>query len=168
MSALPELSPDHSVGALYEEHYRFLIALARRKYDISEEEAQPLVHDVFVNLLASRRPVEHAQAYLVVGLCRACGDYWRRTRRESPHSEEYLENFASRTEEDAMVRRITVKASLRTLRERCRQTLELYFVQGCTSKEVATKLNTTSKYAEKLISSCLKKLRCQYRGLREM
>lgn len=168
MSALPDLSSDRSVGALYEQHYPFLIALARKKYDLDEEEAQPLVHDVFLNLIASRRPVEHAQAYLVVGLCRACGEHWRKKKRESTQPEEFFQNVASRVDEDAMVRRLTVQASMRTLRERCRQTLNLYFVQGCTSKEVASRLDTTSKYAEKLISSCLKKLRCQYRDLSEM
>lgn len=169
MSAVPALSASTSVAALYEEHYPFLIALARRKYDIEEDEAGPLVHDVFLNMISSRRPVEQAQAYLVVGLCRACGEHWRRKRREAPHSDDFFQQQTRNDGgEDAMLRRLTVKASLRTLGERCRQTLNLYFMHGCTSKEVASKLNTTSKYAEKLISGCLEKLRGQYRHIAEM
>lgn len=168
MSALPTPVEQPSVAALYEEHYGFLIALARKKYDLDEDEAQPLVHDVFLNLLASRRPVDQAQAYLVIGVCRACGEHWRKKRRETSESSAWFERIATSRDEDVLVRRLTVQAGLLQLRERCRRTLNLYFVQGCTSKEVAARLGTSQKYAEKLISSCLRKLRCHYRQIVEM
>lgn len=168
MSALPTPDASSSVAALYEQHYAFLVTLARRKYDLDEEEARPLVHDVFLNLLASRRPVDQAQAYLVVGVCRACSDYWRTKRRELPTAAEHFESIPTGVDEDAILRRMTLQAGLRQLRQRCRETLHLHFIQGCTAREVAARLHTTHRYAEKLISSCLQRLRRKYRRVAGM
>lgn len=168
ISAVGSYVPEPSVGSLYEEHFEFLVALAQKKYDLGPEEAEPLVHDVFLNLLASRRPVDQAQAYLVIGVCRACSEHWRRKRRETQHPTDYFESTGSEANEETLVNRITVQAGLRQLRERCRETLNLYFLLGCTSREVASKLGTTPRYAEKMISSCLKKLRESSRRIAEM
>lgn len=152
---------------LYEEYYEFLLALAFSKYDLPHHEAEPLVHDVFVNFLASRRPIEQARAYLVVGLCRACGEYWRKRRRELPIQAEHLERPENLDVEDSLVTRLTIQAALRQLREKCRQTLRLYIVEGHTAKEVAVEIGTTRRYAEKLIRTCLAKLRTIYHDLSE-
>lgn len=152
---------------LYEEHYQFLLALALKKYDLPHDDAAPLVHDVFVNFLASRRPIDEARAYLVVGVCRACSDYWRRRRREITQPDEYFDGASCGGAEDELVTRLTVQAALRQLRSKCRQTLRLYYVEGHSAKEVATEVGTTRRYAEKLIMTCLGKLRIIYRDLSE-
>ena len=167
MSAIPSYSPASGVEALYEEHFDFLIRLARTRYELDEEEAAPLVHDVFVNLLASRRPVEQAQAYLVIGVVRACSDHWRRKRREAPAASITFDSLEAAGNEDSIISRMTLQAGLRQLRERCRETLHLYFLEGFTSREVASRLGTSPKYAEKLISSCLRNLRVKYRDAAE-
>jgi RNA polymerase sigma factor (sigma-70 family) len=163
-----QVAVDTKARGIYEEHYQFLLALALKKYDIPREDAAPLVHDVFVNFLASRRPITEARAYLVVGLCRACSDYWRRRRREIDKPYEYFDRSACDSIEDALVTRLTLQAALLQLRSKCRHTLRLYFVEGCTAREVATEVGTTRRYAEKLIMTCLGKLRLIYKDLSEM
>ena len=152
---------------VYEEHYNFLLSLALKKYDLRQEDAAPLIHDVFVNFIASRRPVEEAKAYLVVGVCRACSDHWRRRRREIPQPDEFFESSPCPAMEDELVTRLTVQAALRQLRSKCRKTLRLYYVEGHSAKEVATEVGTTRRYAEKLIMTCLGKLRLIYQDLSE-
>ena len=159
---------DTRFRALYEEHYDFLVAMAMRKYNVPKDEAATLTHDVFVNFFTSRRPIEQARAYLTVGVCRACGEYWRKRNREDVQAEPASEHHEGGvTSEDSMVTRLTVQAALRLLRDRCRDTLQLYFVEGCTAKEVAAELGTTRRYAEKLIRNCLGKLRLIYSDLVE-
>lgn len=156
------------VRELYEEHFDFLLALASKRYDLPREDAAPLVHDVFVNFLSSRRPVVEAKSYLVVGLCRACSEYWRQRRREVAQPDAYFDRESDEGIEDSLVTRVTIQAALRQLREKCRQTLRLYIVEGHTAKEVAAEVGTTRRYAEKLITTCLGKLRGIYHDLSEI
>jgi RNA polymerase sigma factor (sigma-70 family) len=153
---------------IYEEHYDFLLALALKKYDLPQDDAAPLIHDVFVNFLASQRPVDQARAYLIIGLCRACGDYWRTRRREIAQPAEYFEGSGCEGIEEALVTRLTLQAALRQLRSKCRETLRLYYSEGHTAREVASEIGTSRRYAEKLIMTCLGKLRLIYRDLSEM
>lgn len=157
---------DSGFRALYEEHYEFLVSLAMRKYDVPRDEAATLTHDVFLNFYTSRRPIEQARAYLTVGVCRACSEYWRKRSREETHAEPSTGSSGD-TSEDSLVTRLTIQAALRLLKDRCRDTLQLYFVEGCTAKEVAVELGTTRRYAEKLIRNCLGKLRLIYSDLTE-
>lgn len=152
---------------IYEEHYQFLLALALKKYDVPQDDAAPLVHDVFVNFLASRRPVVEARAYLVIGVCRACSDYWRRRRREVTQSDGYFDRVSCGGIEDEVVVRLTVQAALLQLRSKCRKILRLYYLEGHSAREVAARVGTTRRYAEKLIMTCLGKLRLIYRDLSE-
>lgn len=154
---------DSRIEALYTEHFDYLVNLARRKYDIPPDEAETLTHDVFLNYLRCNESVENDLAYLTIGLLRACGEYWRRRRREPSESQPTRSRSCPRSaSEDALVKKLTVGAAVKLLRERCRRTLSLYFVEGCTAKEVASQVGTTRRYAEKLIRNCLVKLRGIY------
>ena len=48
---------------------------------------------------------------------------------------------------------------------RCRETLKLHYFDGRSASEVARELETTTRYAEKLIHNCLKRVREIYMNI---
>jgi DNA-directed RNA polymerase specialized sigma24 family protein len=54
---------------------------------------------------------------------------------------------------------ITMRQALDYLQPRCRETLYLHYYEGRSANDVAISLDTTSRYAEKLIHNCLKRVR---------
>lgn len=159
---------DSQIGALYTDHYEYLVGLSIRKYEVPREEAETLVHDVFVNMMRSSDEVERPLAYLTIGVLRASAEYWRKRRREETDEDPTRgDRRPHNASESALVRKLTVNAAVRLLRERCQETLSLYFVEGCTAKEVARKVGTSRRYAEKLIRNCLGKLRGLYGNIKD-
>ena len=60
---------------------------------------------------------------------------------------------------DKLATQITVRETIKRLHEKCRKTLLLKYWNGSSASEMATELNTTNRYAEKLIHNCLKRVR---------
>jgi len=54
---------------------------------------------------------------------------------------------------------MTVRQALQYLQPRCRETLWLHYFEGRSAADVARELETTTRYAEKLIHNCLKRVR---------
>ena len=52
-----------------------------------------------------------------------------------------------------------MRQALEYLQPRCRETLHLHYFEGRSANDVAEKLETTNRYAEKLIHNCLKRVR---------
>lgn len=150
----------------YRQYYRFLVNLAVRKFGVPPTDAESLAHEVFVNFLASPAPIGHAKSYLVIGICRASKDYWRRENRDV--SDVFLEARAdpkSAEVSTGFVRQMTGDEILRGLQERCRRTLRMYYVDGYTAREIAQLQATTQRYVEKLIGKCLQRAHALYRQI---
>ncbi len=54
---------------------------------------------------------------------------------------------------------MTLRQALTYLQQRCRETLYLHYFEGRSAGDVARELETTNRYAEKLIHNCLKRVR---------
>ena len=54
---------------------------------------------------------------------------------------------------------MTLRQALKYLQPRCRETLYLHYYEGRSAVDVAREMDTTSRYAEKLIHNCLKRVR---------
>ena len=54
---------------------------------------------------------------------------------------------------------MTLQKALKYLQPRCRETLYLHYLEGRSAADVARELDTTHRYAEKLIHNCLKRVR---------
>jgi len=150
----------------YRQHYRFLVNLAIRKFGVPLSDAETLAHEVFVNFLASPTEIGHAKSYLVIGICRASKDYWRRENRNV--SDAFLEARVDPTSAEisaSFVRQMTGQEILRGLHDRCRRTLRMYYVDGYTAREIAELQATTQRYVEKLIGKCLKRAHALYRRI---
>lgn len=55
---------------------------AEKKYRVPADEAEALVHDVFITWLDPRmEPVQHPEAWFYTAIRNACVDYWRKEGR---------------------------------------------------------------------------------------
>ena len=159
-TALPPPSgPD--VGVLYEQYRDLLVHVACRKFRVPDSDAENLMQEVFLAYMQAGTRVENTKAWLVAAMCNASRHYWRQqSRTESlpddigDHSDPMSHGIA-----DHFATSLTLRKALRYLQPRCRETLYLHYYEGRSATDVARELDTTSRYAEKLIHNCLKRVR---------
>jgi RNA polymerase sigma factor (sigma-70 family) len=155
----PRPMPD--IGDLYIEHRPLLPHIACRKFRIGETEAESLLQEVFVSFMTTTTKVENVKAWLVAAMCNASRHYWRGQGRTEPLPEDFEDHTdpSSNGIADKMAMIITMQQALGYLQPRCRETLYLHYYEGRSANDVAVTLDTTSRYAEKLIHNCLKRVR---------
>lgn len=160
------ITPDQ-VEALYLEHRSLLQFVACRKFHLNDGDAENLIQEVFLSLLQTTARIENVRAWLVAAMCNASRYHWRvhgRTeqlpedfgQQSDPGSHELAERFAMQ---------MTLQKVLGYLQVRCRETLRLHYFEGRSAADVARELDTTSRYAEKLIHNCLRRARDIYRSI---
>jgi RNA polymerase sigma factor (sigma-70 family) len=170
MTALNDSAPpkrdDGDFEKIYVGHYDFLVSIAVRKFGVPLSEAGPLVHEVFVSYLKRNREIHDVHAWLLGGICHASRYYWRQRgrcgemveldvlfEREDPRSHDIRNHLP-----DAL----TMRAVLDSLPPRYRQILRLRFYDGCSIAEIAESLGVKPKYAQKLVSKCVKRAEKNY------
>jgi RNA polymerase sigma-70 factor (ECF subfamily) len=122
---------------------------------VPEEDALGLVHEVFVSFLRCRHEIENQRAWLIAGACNAARGYWRQ-QRDQHDSGIALETIGFADDTEVLIR---VAEVLRRLPERTRRVLELHYLEGHSTREIAEILNTTPGYAEKLVHESLVRAR---------
>lgn len=139
------------VATVYDAYREFLVALVCRKFRVPQEDALGLVHEVFVSFLRCRHEIENQRAWLIAAACNAARGYWRR-QRDDTDSGVPSELQGAELDVDVILR---VAEVLGRLPERFRRVLELRYLEGHSTRELATILNTTPGYAEKLVHESL-------------
>lgn len=152
---------------LYVDYRTFLLSVACSKFKVPEADAEGLLQEVFLSFLQTGAQIDNVRSWLVAGICNACRHYWRGHGRSESLPEDYLEH--SDPGSDALPEKrameITIRQALGYLQPRCRETLRLHYFDGRSASEVAAELDTTRRYAEKLIHNCLKRVREIYMNI---
>ena len=158
--AAPAPEP-HDVGDLYIRHRNLLLYVACRKFRIAEIDAENLIQDVFLSFLQTGSRVENTKSWLVAAMCNASRHYWRAQGRTEALPEDMAERSdpGSQSIGDLMASQLTMRHVLAYLRPQCRETLRMHYYEGRSAAEVGRELDTTTRYAEKLIHNCLKRAR---------
>jgi RNA polymerase sigma factor (sigma-70 family) len=157
----PPSSVADDVEALYIQHRNLLLFVACRKFRIPDSDAENLIQEVFLSFLQNSTKIDNIRAWLVAAMCNASRHYWRASGR----TESLPENFddhcdpSSQGLAEQYTMRMTVHQALNYLQPRCRETLWLHYFEGRSASDVARELETTNRYAEKLIHNCLKRAR---------
>jgi RNA polymerase sigma factor (sigma-70 family) len=160
------ITPDQ-VEALYIEHRNLLLFIACRKFRVVEADAESLIQEVFLSLLQTCTRIENVRAWLVAAMCNASRYYWRVQGR----TEQLPEDFGELSDPDSnglperFAMQMTMQKVLGYLQPRCRETLRLHYFEGRSAPDVARELDTTNRYAEKLIHNCLRRAREIYRSI---
>lgn len=163
----PANSPADEVETLYVQHRSLLLYVACRKFRIPECDAENLIQEVFLSFLQTGTKIDNIRAWLVAAMCNASRHYWRASGR----TESLPENFDDQSDPgshglaEQFAMQMTVRQALRYLQPRCRETLWLHYFEGRSAGDVARELETTNRYAEKLIHNCLKRVREIYMNI---
>ena len=149
------------VETLYVQYRILLLSVACRKFRVPEGDAEALLQEVFLSFLQSGSRIDNVRAWLVAAMCNASRHYLRSHGRLDPLPEDYLEysDPGSHALPEKRAMEITIQQALGYLQPRCRETLRLHYFDGRSAAEVARELETTTRYAEKLIHNCLKRVR---------
>lgn len=144
---------------VYREHFDLLHYIACHKFKIPDGDADNLIQEVFLAYLSTVNEVRDVRPWLVGATCNASRHYWRVRGRSEPLPEDILEQGdpGSHGLAETFAMRLTIRQTLNRLHEKCRETLRLRYFEGCSAAEVAKELDTTNRYAEKLIHNCLKR-----------
>jgi RNA polymerase sigma factor (sigma-70 family) len=156
----PDPQPEE-IGELYVRHRPLLLHVGCRKFRIPEQDAEGLIQEVFVSVMTTTTKVENTRAWLVAAMCNASRHYWRGQGRTEPLPDDFDDHTdpSSNGIADKLAMIITMQQALSYLQPRCRETLYLHYYEGRSANDVAVSLDTTSRYAEKLIHNCLKRVR---------
>lgn len=145
---------DRAAAELYRRHYVLLVRIATHRFGLPQDEAENAIHDVFVTFLCTPGVIRNPTAWLVGAICNACRDHWRSRLRTYPLGGTEL-SAAS------LERAILSKQVLERLPLSSQRVLTLHYIEGLTAAEIAVRLHTTLRYAERLIHRGLERARKQ-------
>lgn len=155
------------VETLYIEHRNLLLYVACRKFRVPDPDAENLIQEVFLSYLQTGTKIENIRAWLVAAMCNASRHYWRAQGRTESLPDNFNDHCdpGSQGLAEQYMTRMTVRQALDYLQPRCRETLWLHYFEGRSAGDVARELETTNRYAEKLIHNCLKRVREIYMNI---
>lgn len=155
------------VEVLYMQYRTLLLSVACRKFRVPDADAESLLQEVFVSFLQTGARIENVRAWLVAAICNASRHYWRTQGRAEQLPEDFVEQSdpGSHALPERFALEMTVRQALQYLQPRCRETLWLHYFEGRSASDVARELETTTRYAEKLIHNCLKRVREIYMNI---
>ena len=160
-SVEPNLLSADEVEVLYLEHRTLLLYVACRKFRVNEVDAENLIQEVFLSFLQTCTKIENVRAWLVAAMCNASRHHWRSMGRTESLPDDYSNQSDPGTHSiaDKFAMEMTIQKVLGYMQPRCRETLRLHYFEGRSAGDVAKELETTNRYAEKLIHNCLKRIR---------
>jgi RNA polymerase sigma factor (sigma-70 family) len=166
-SVEPQLLSSDEVATLYVEHRTLLLFVACRKFRVSESDAENLIQEVFLSFLQTCTKIENVRAWLVAAMCNASRHHWRSMGRTESLPDDYSNQCdpGSRGIADRFAMELTIQKVLGYMQPRCRETLRLHYFEGRSAGDVAKELDTTNRYAEKLIHNCLRHARDIYNSI---
>lgn len=161
---VPTHAPCDGVEAVYRLYFNLLLYIAHQKFRVPHEDAENLIHEIFLSYLGNTEKIQNTRAWLIGSIYNASRQYWRTHRRSELLTPEIHERSSQRPGETAesVVVKISVRETLARMQERCRETLRLRYFEGCSAIEVAERLATTPRYAQRLIEKCLKRAHKMY------
>ena len=146
--------------AVYGQYFDLLAQIAVFKFQIPDSEAETLVHDVLISYLRKSDSIVELRSWLIGAICYASRHYWRLNGRildSDPEIELDRVDPASVRILDSLPDQLAAREALECLAPRCREVLQMRYFEGCTVAEVATRLGVKTKYAQKLITKCLRR-----------
>lgn len=167
---LRDRQPTAASEAMYLEHAPVLRRIAIRKFGISPDDAEALVHDVFINLLVMPRQVKgELRRYLIAAICNASKNYWRAWRAEErTRAAAGRANEQEAAPEDMLVglsTNMVVATTLARLTPRCREALRRYYLHGEATPDIAAAMNTSPGNVNYLMHMCRKRARAVFEQL---
>jgi RNA polymerase sigma-70 factor (ECF subfamily) len=122
-----------------------LRTIAVRKFGVPRDDAEALVHDVFMSFLQRRDAIGNVRTWFIGAISHACRNYWRKQDRI------LTGEVVERVVEPPEIERVTAHEVLRALPPREQHVLWLRFAEGFTVREVAQAIGRSVSRTEKLL-----------------
>ena len=151
---------EQSFEAVYGQYFDLLAQIAVFKFQVPDSEAETLVHDVLISYLRKSEDIIELRSWLIGAICYASRHYWRLNGRildGDPEAEIDRADPASLRILDSLPDQLAAREALECLAPRCQEVLHMRYFEGCTIAEVAIRLGVKTKYAQKLITKCLRR-----------
>lgn len=145
---------------VYEQYFGLLVDVATFKFRVPETDAESLAHDVLMTYLRKASTVIDLRSWIIGAICYASRHYWRLNDRHISVATEFeLERAdpASLRILESLPDQLAAREALECLSPRYREILQMRYFEGCTVPEIAARLGVKAKYAQKLISKCLRR-----------
>lgn len=146
--------------AVYVQYFDLLTQIAVFKFQVPDSEAETLVHDVLISYLRKSENIVQLRSWLIGAICYASRHYWRLNGRildGDPDAEFDRVDPASLRILDSLPDQLAAREALECVSQRCQEVLHMRYFEGCTIAEVAGRLGVKTKYAQKLITKCLRR-----------
>ncbi|MEO8379827.1 MAG: sigma-70 family RNA polymerase sigma factor [Acidobacteriota bacterium] len=150
MDEPPSERPD--VAALYAQYRPLLFLIARRRFDVATEDAEELVHDVFVSYLRRWKVVREVRHWLIGAICHAC----RHRARKFGRLEQFDLDAHDISSPPPQVDRPVAQQLVANLSPRDQAILQLRYTEGLTSAEIGVLLGCSPKAADNRLRRALK------------
>jgi RNA polymerase sigma-70 factor, ECF subfamily len=145
---------------LYEGNLSLLVAIAVRKFQVPEVDAEALAHEVFLSYLKRKNEIRQLHPWLIGAICHACRYFWRQNGRRTDQLDHELAMLRPDPESvnifDLLPSQLAVREALDALPPRYAQILHMRYYEGYTIREIADYLGVTAKYTQKLVGKCLR------------
>jgi RNA polymerase sigma factor (sigma-70 family) len=147
-------------GELYEDNVGLLVAIARRKFQVPDVEAEALAHEVFLSYLKRKNEIRDLNPWMIGAICHACRYFWRQNSRRTEQLDQALAVLrpdpASLGILDVMPAQLAAREVLELLPPRYQEILRLRYFEGYSIRELADHLGVTAKYTQKLVFKSLR------------
>jgi RNA polymerase sigma-70 factor (ECF subfamily) len=148
-------------GRLYHDNLSLLVAIAVRKFQVPEVDAEALAHEVFLSYLKRKDEIRDLHPWLIGAICHACRYFWRQNGRRTEQLDQGLALLrpdpASAGILDLLPAQLAAREALEALPPRYQEILRLRYYEGYSIREIADHLGVTAKYTQKLVAKCLRR-----------
>ena len=137
---------------------------AMSRFGIARPDAETLVHDVFLAYILRADEVRDVRAWLVGAICNASKFYLRISARTVGLPADIADEPDPRSLGviDRLPDTLAGRECFACLTPRCQLALRLRYFEGYSAPEIAAELQTSAKYAQKLVTRCLQQAYVRY------
>lgn len=154
---------------MYEDNFGLLVAIAMRKFQVPDVDAEALAHEVFFSYLKRKSEIRDLHPWLIGAICHASRYFWRQNGRRTEqldHSWAILRpDPASAEINDLLPAQLAAREILEALPSRYQEILRLRYYEGYSIREIADYLGVTAKYTQKLVTKCLRRAEQMYNAI---
>lgn len=168
--ASPQTFTSDDVEGLYREYRHLLLYVAIQKFGVPAGDAETLLQEALLALLMADAAITNPKAWLVATMCNVSRVYWRqRARKDRVEGATLLspEIGADDLQIERLERQLLVRKVLSFLPVADRTVLRLHYFEQLTAVAIGERLGTTRRYAEKRISTALRRARDVFTALHD-
>lgn len=138
---------------------RRLVALARARFGIEEDEAEDLVQETALEIARSPALIASPEGFAFQVFHNRCARFLDRRTKRSAVFVAAGDWYGTTAAEIDLEQRAIVRAGFARISVTCRTLLTSYYVEGASLKETAARTGHSPRQVWKRLSACLKKLK---------